>query len=271
MTEVKSLPRRLVGIVEAMEFDQPHVVTLPMLAQMASACGAATDESGARKLAYRLQELGWLGRVRTKNAWEFLPGSRAGAISSGDRFLEFRAYRAVHSGWPGVLAMESAASLIGLAQHLPSREVIALPPGTALPKALSEWRAVTFYVPAEGREIRDHMPTWNINGLIAGIAIRPSGYQDLPSLAQWLPETGSKINEEILKVCLATAPESAWQRAAYLARLAGADQIADSLLAQCPPRHSVWFGATRTGGTYDPVTKVNDADLASYLEGGTGA
>jgi hypothetical protein len=32
-----------------------------------------------------------------------------------------------------------------------------------------------------------------------------------------------------------------------------------------------WFGATRHGGIYDPTTKVSDADLAPYLDGGTGA
>jgi len=258
-------------MVEAMEFEQPRVVTLPMLTKIARDTGVAKDEAGAAKLAYRLQELGWLGSVRTKGVWEFLPGARAGAVSSGDRFLEFRAYTTMHTEWPGVLGMESAASLLGLAQHLPSREVVALPRGAAVPKALSEWRFVTVSMPEVGLEFRDHLPIWSLEGLIAGIATRPSGYRDLPGLAQWLPGASAKLRTDTLLECLWDAPTSVWQRAAYLARLAGADETAQALLTQRPPEHMAWFGATRRGGTYDPVTKVTDADLAPYLDGGTGA
>lgn len=268
---MKSLPTRLVGIVEAMEFEQPRVVTLAMLTQMAKESGVAQDEAGTAKLAYWLQGLGWLGSVRTKNAWEFIPGSRAGAIGSGDRFIEFRAHLAVHPEWPGVLAMESAASVLGLAQRLAAHEVVGLPPGSVLPKALSEWRMVTVATPAEGLDRRDYLPTWNLEGLIAGIALRPSGYLDLPGLAQWLPDIGAGLREQNLLACLTNAPASAWQRAAYLVRLAGAEALAVTLVTKHSPKHPIWFGATRNGGVYDPVTKVTDADLAPYLDGGVGA
>ena len=268
---VRSLPARLVGIVEAMESEQPRVVTLPMLTQLAIETGAAADQAGATRLAYWLQDLGWLGSIRTKGAWEFIPGSRAGAIASGDRFIEFRANLAVHPDWSGVLAMESAASVLGLAQHVPDREVVALPPGTPRPKALSEWRTVTVRVPAVGIEVRDAMPTWNVNGLIAGIAQRPSGYQDMPGLGQWLPDVGPALRKDVLFACLAGAAQSAWQRAAYLVRAAGVSVVAEAILAQHPARHALWFGATRTGGIFDPVARVSDADLAPYLEGGIGA
>jgi hypothetical protein len=105
-------------MVERLELDQPRVVTMPELAQIAVETGASEPGDGPSKLVYRLQELGWLGSVRTKGVWEFIPGARAGAYSSGDRFIEFRAQHAAHPGWPGVLAMESAATLLGLAQRL---------------------------------------------------------------------------------------------------------------------------------------------------------
>ena len=164
--------------------------------------------------------------------------------------------------------MESAASLLGLAQHLPSREVVALPPATPPPKSLSEWRVVTVPVPETGLERRDSLPTWNLEGLIAGIATRPSGYRDLPGLAQWLPGVGAKLRAGVLLDCLRDAPASAWQRAAYLSRVARGDETAAALLSQRPPKHMAWFGATRSGGTYDPVAKVSDADLAPHLAGG---
>ena len=258
-------------MVEALEFEQPRVVTLATLTRIAMETGAAKDESGAAKLAYRLQDLGWLGSVRTKGAWEFIPGARAGAVTSGDRFLELRAYLAAHPEWPGVLAMESAASLLGLAQHLPVHEVVALPPGAPMPKALSQWRLVTVPMSAVGLERRDYLPTWNLEGLIAGIATRPSGYRDLPGLAQWLPGSGPTLRTDVLLECLRDAPCSAWQRAAYLVRIAGNDEATCALLSERPPAHMAWFGATRRGGTYDPLVKVSDADLAPFLDGGTGA
>jgi len=271
MTEVKSLPKSLVGIVEAMEFEQPHTVSLPMLTQIAINSGATSDETGTAKLAYRLQELGWLGSLRTKNAWEFIPGSRAGAYSSGDRFIEFRAYLLVHPEWPGALAMESAASMLGLAQHIPDREVVSLPSGMALPKAMYDWRRVTTPIWTQGHEMRDGMPCWNLEGLLVGIAMRPSGYHDLAGLAQWLPDGGAQLDKAKLRACLSSEKESVWQRAAYLIGVAGASDIAAELMAERPPHHMIWFSATRTNGVYDPISKVSDADLAPYLEGGTGA
>jgi hypothetical protein len=260
-----------VGIVEALEFEQPRVVSLPMLIQLAVDTGAAENETEAVKSVYWLQELGWLGSVRTKGAWEFIPGSRAGVVGSGDRFLEFRAHLAVCPGWPGVLAMESAATVLGLAQHLPIREVVALPPDVALPKSLADWRRVSAVMPVQGFDRHDYLPTWNLEGLVAGIALRPSGYQDLPSLAQWLPDVGAKLRKDALLACLTSGSESVWQRAAYLARIAGAEEVAVAIMSEHPPRYPIWFGATRSGGVYDAVSKVSDADLSPYLSGGIGA
>ena len=272
MTRVRSLPQRLVGMVEQLELDQPRVVTMTELARIAVATGACDSAAGAAKLAYWLQDLGWLGSLRTKGVWEFNPGSRAGAFGSGDRFIEFRAQQAAHPDWPGVLAMESAASLLGLAQHIPGYEVVAIPRGFPVPKALSDWRSVTINLPPVGLTISDDLPNWNLDGLLAGIAIRPSGYQDLAGLAQWLPDVGPQLHAEIMRACLQDAPVSAWQRAAYLARIAGATSVANHLLTAHPPVAAAWFGGTHTAGArYDPVTQVSDSSLAPYLEGGIGA
>jgi len=272
MTKTRSLPQRLVGIVEQLELDQPRVVTMTGLARIAVATGACDSEDDAAKLVYWLQDLGWLGSVRTKGVWEFNPGSRAGAFGSGDRYIEFRAQQAAHPDWPGVLAMESAASILGLAQHLPEHEVVAIPRGFTVPKALSDWRSVTADLPPEGLAISDDLPHWNLDGLLAGIAMRPSGYQNLAGLAQWLPGVGLQLHAEIIAACLQGAPVSTWQRAAYLSRIAGADSVANHLLEAHPPTTAAWFGGTRTAGArYDPVTQVSDSALAPYLEGGVGS
>jgi len=272
MTETRALPRRVAGVVERLEIDQPRVVTMRELARIAVDVGACSDIADAPKLAYWLQTLGWLGSLRTEGVWEFLPGARAGAYGSGDRFIEFRAQRAVYPWWPGVLAMESAASLLGLAQRLPTSEVVALPAGVALPKALSVWRYVTVALPDSAQVERDGLVYWSMTGLIAGIAFRPSGYRDLAGLAQWLPEAGAQLDQSILMEALEAAASSVRQRAAYLARLAGADAVAMALLAGHLPVRPVWYGPTRAAGArYDPVTGVSDGDLAPYLTGGFGS
>lgn len=161
----RTLPKQLVPVVEALELDQPLVVTLPMIQEIMD-----TSEDAARHVAYRLQDLGWLNRLRTRGAWEFIPGARAGRYPSGDRFIEMRAQLAINPAWPGVLAMESAASVLGLAQRLPSREVVALPPGTPIPKAMSDWSATTVLIPTVGTSIIAGLPTWNLDGLVAGVS-----------------------------------------------------------------------------------------------------
>jgi hypothetical protein len=221
-----------------------------------------------RRLAYRLESLGWLGRLRTRGAWEFLPGARAGAYGSQDRLIEFRAQMEVNPGWHGVLAMESAAVLLGLAQRLPRNESVALPPGDALPKAMSAWRKVSLDQPERGLTIIDGLPTWNLEGLLTGIAIRPSAYRDLAGLTQWLPEIGKDIDTERLMECLKDAPVSAWQRVAYLAALAKAGDTANALLAKRPPKTPIWFSANRSGGTYHSASRVSDANLAPLLKAG---
>ena len=81
--------------------------------------------------------------------------------------------------WPGKLAMESAASILGLSQRVPDQEVINLPIGYMKPKALDAWRVVHLAVPDQGTTTIDGMHAWSANGLLAGIAKRPGSYKDL--------------------------------------------------------------------------------------------
>lgn len=113
-----------------------------------------------------------------------------------------------------------------------------------------------------GRASRGGLPLWNAEGLIAGIAVRPSGYHDLAGLAQWLPEVRSRLREPELFACLKDRPDAVCQRAAYLLRAAGAGSLADAVLAGRPPKHPVWFGSRRAGASYGPVAKASGADLA---------
>jgi AbiEi antitoxin C-terminal domain len=266
---VRSIPRGLAPVLEELELDQPTLVTLSDLAEILSRIGRAGAATEAPEVAYQLQRRGWLGRLRTRGVWEFLPAARAGAFGSGDRFVELRACRRRVPGWPGVLAMESAASVLGLAQRLPGREVLALPPAMELPQALDDWRMVRLAVPPVGLAMIDDLPTWNLEGLLAGIASRPAGYRDLAGLGQWLP-TIPGVDAARLATCLADAPQAARQRAAYLLGAAGQPGAAQTL-APDGAKPTAWFGPRRAGGNYDHASGVIDTLLAPYFAGGVGA
>ena len=266
----RSIPKTLAPVLEELELDQPRVVLLTDLESILDRLGAADGAISAPDVAYELQRRGWLGRLRTQGAWEFYPAARAGAIGSGDRFVELRAYRRRNPTWPGALAMESAASVLGLAQRLPEREVLALPLDHRPPAALSQWRLVRLELPEAGLTTVDDLPTWNVEGLLAGIAKRPSGYRDIAGLGQWLATATERIDPDRLVACVAGAPTAARQRAAYLVGVAGRPELVEVILPNAPLKPA-WFGTRRPGGRFDTDTMVNDTELAPYLSGGEGA
>lgn len=263
------IARPIADIIERLELDGDSIVTVDRLASVMGEVGTA---GSPRILAYELQREGWLGTLRSRGAWEFLPGSRAGSYSSGDRFLEFRAQRALRPEWPGVLAMESSASLLGLAQRIPDREIIALPDDAALPKAMSgQWRCVRIEIPNEGVTVINGLPTWNREGLIVGIGIRPSGYKDTAGLGQWLSEATYDADHDLVLRLLESAGAAARQRTAYLFQVAGNREVAQEIVSVHPPTDTAWFGPRRPGGQYDPMTKVSDTRLHPYLSVGGGS
>lgn len=266
----RTIPQSVAGVVEHLELEGDPVVTVSTLREILAQLESSAE---ARRVAYVLQQEGWLGSLRTRSAWEFFPGARAGAYSSGDRFIEFRAQRAVAAAWPGVLAMESAASVLGLAQRAPEKEVVALPTGLALPKALvGDWRSVGVHLPDEAvTSTREGLPSWNLEGLLAGIAIRPSGYNDIPGLAQWLPEAAAQADTALLAKILSGAAASAKQRATFLLGAGGNTAARDWFISRWPAQAVAWFGSRDGDGVFDSASQVNDTVLYRYLDAGVGA
>jgi hypothetical protein len=263
------ITRAVSDVVEQLELDGDHVVTVERLAAIQQGLGRDGDP---RRLAYELQRDGWLGGLRTRHAWEFLPGARGGPYSGGDRLIEFRAQRAVDPTWPGVLAMESAASVLGLAQRIPEQEVVALPAAEPFPKALAgQWRYVRIALAEQGTMLVDGLPSWNVEGLLVGIAARPSSYRDVAGLGQWLADAGRSADAETLIGLLAPMGAATSQRAAYLLGAAGNTGAAAEIVAAYPPTETAWLGPRQAGGRFDRRSKVNDTLLHHYLSVGTGS
>ncbi|HMS74680.1 hypothetical protein [Gordonia sp. (in: high G+C Gram-positive bacteria)] len=269
MTVARVITRPNADVVEQFELDGDVIVTVDRLAAVMHDVGMEGDP---RKLAYDLQRGGWLGTLRSRNAWEFLPAARAGAYSSGDRFLEFRAQQALRPDWPGTLAMESSAALLGLAQRIPEREVVALGDDVVFPKAMSgQWRCVRIVMPPECLTQIDGLPSWDRECLIVGIGIRPSGYKDIAGLGQWLSVAPYQVDLPKIVELLAPASSAARQRTSYLLNASGNRAGAQQIIDIYPPTDTAWLGPRRQGGHYDPVTKVSDTLLHPYLSVGGGA
>ena len=205
----RSIPSRFAPVLEALELDQPRVVTIADLDGLATEHGIDLDGTG---LAYELRRLGWLLPLRTRGAWEFVPGSRAGRHGAGDRHIELRAALAVDPDFPGALAMESAAVALGLAGRVPEQEVLSLPPGKRLPKALDDWRVVRVAVGPNDVTRIDGLPVWRVETFLVAMATRPDGFQDWPEVTEWLGEAVGRADVAVIRRALVGAPRSVWRR-----------------------------------------------------------
>ena len=273
MTVARTISRSASAVIEQLELDGDLLVTTGRIADVMRLVGLHGDEGKARRVAYELQRDGWLGQLHTRNAWEFLPGARGGAYGSGDRFIEFRAQRAANPDWPGILAMESAASVLGLAQRIPEREVVAIGGRHAMPKSLAgEWRSVGVEISELGLTTVNDLPTWNREGLIVGIASRPSGYKDVAGLGQWLSEIPNRLAVDVVIELLEAERPTTRQRAAYLLGAAGDVAARTAIMKVYPAKEAAWLGPRVAGaGVFNSATQVNDTLLHPYLGVGIGS
>lgn len=259
MTEtVRKISRSLAPILEALELDQPKIVTTAYLESLQRDLRV---KLGALNLARELQRRGWLLPLRTRNAWEFAPASRAGAYSSGDRFIELRATLLRKPQLPIAVAEESAAWLHGLASRFPTKDAIAAPKQLQLPAALSGFRVVRFSAQLPSASV-DGIPVWAIGTLLAAMAIKPSEYHDWPNVQDWLAEAVAKVDRNDLVRELLDYPRSAWARAAFLCAVGGQDQMAASLFRKAPQGKGPYYlGPRSSGGTYNARYEVIDSLL----------
>ena len=133
----RSIPSSLAPVIEELELRQPRLVTKAYLTDVINERSLSLHPDD---VAHRLQQQGWLLSLKTKDAWEFAPASRAGRIDSGDPFIELRATIHHKPDLPVAVAYESAAWLHGLTRRPPEKDVIAMPTEVDPPPALTEFR-----------------------------------------------------------------------------------------------------------------------------------
>jgi hypothetical protein len=221
----RPIPPRLAAIVEYLELFQPRILTLSDLGGYLRELGM--DDAPAT-VARDLQKHGWLLPLRTRGRWEFAPGARAGALPSGDPFIELRA-TLQRRELPVALAYDSAAWLQGLSARQPQTQVLATYPKRKLPLALSDFRITRIWGVLEP-EWKDNLPVWRVATLLAKMAVVPHYYRDWPNVAEWLEEGFKRADAADLERELDCAPDPARIRLAYLADRANFKHLAQDLM-----------------------------------------
>lgn len=239
----RTVPPTLAPIVEALELDQPRLVTRSDIERLRAETGT---ESTTDYLVEQLLKNGWLLPLTVRGTWEFAPAARAGAFSSGDRFIELRATLNRRPDLPVAVAAESAAWLLGFSGRVPSIDAISAPKGLTVPPALREFRLVR-RPPRLAPVDRDGLPCWSASSLLAIMADRPASYRDWPNVSDWLAEAAFDLTLAPLTEELADRPRSSWARLAYLTARGGRDDLADALLDQAPAGQGPYFIGARDG------------------------
>jgi hypothetical protein len=252
----RSIPSRLSAIVQHLELFQPKILTLEELGAYLNELGLQDDPA---KVAHSLQRTGWLLPLRTKGRWEFAPGARAGALPSGDPFLELRA-TLQRRDLPVALAYDSAAWLQGLSTRQPGKHVLATHPSQKkLPSALSDFRVTRTWGVLEP-EYKDKLPVWRVPTLLAKMAVEPTYYRDWPNVMEWLEEAFIRADAADLEAEIAAAPDTARTRLAYLADRANSPHLARELMRRAHPHGVTYLGRDRTRGRF-----IHDYNLVDSL------
>lgn len=259
----RSVPARLAPVMEELELRQPKIVTKEML----------TDILRRRQIqlrpldaANRLQKLGWLLTLRTRGVWEYAPASRAGAIGSGDRFIELRAALLRKPNLHIAVAYESAAWLHNLTRRTPIKDVVAIPKDTSPPPALRKTFRITRNTGRLVPALIDSLPVWRIETLLVMMGAHTAAFKVWPTVNEWLPEATQRINEELIFEELENRPRATWVRVGYLLEVAGQSDIADRIRGKSRPTGMgpYYFGSRWKSGSYSGKWDLIDSLLAPH-------
>jgi hypothetical protein len=245
-------------VLEALELDQPQVVTTDDIEQLRQASGT---KSSTRYLIEVLTDEGWLLPLRNQGVWEFAPAARAGAFGSGDPHIELRAALRKRPNLPVALAEETAAWLHGLSGRPPTRDVLGAPHQLRLPPALSGYRVVRT-TPRLESEQRNGLPVWRVETLLVAMADRPASYRDWPNVTDWLSQAVARVTDDGLQAELQDRSRAAWMRLAYLVDRGGNTELAADLVSLAPAGDGPYYlGPRTTHGTYHGGFDVIDSAL----------
>ncbi|MFQ5524314.1 MAG: type IV toxin-antitoxin system AbiEi family antitoxin [Acidimicrobiia bacterium] len=218
-------------------------------------------------VAERLQRHGWLLPLRTRGAWEFAPGSRAGPFGSGDPFIELRARLARRRDFPAAVAYESAVWLHNLSDRSPDRHVLSIPKSESVPHSLRGFRVTRIQPVLDTVRIRN-LPVWSLESLVVLIGARPTSFGDWPNLDSWFVGAARHADPEAIVSELAHRSRAAWMRTGYLLEWAANHDLADRIRSAAPAGSGPFYlGARDRPGHYSSKWQVMDSLLVSKSSG----
>lgn len=255
-------------VLTELELENPQIVTRQLLAALVDRTGLNLP---VEVVAERLQRHGWLLPLRTRGAWEFAPGSRAGAFGSGDPFIELRATLARRPGFAAAVAYESAVWLHNLSDRSPNRHVLSIPKSESVPHSLRDFRMTRIQPVLDTVGVRD-LPVWRLESVVVLIGVRPTSFGDWPNLDSWFISAARRADPEAIVSELAHRSRAAWMRTGYLLEWAGNHDLADLIRDGAPAGSGPFYlGARDRPGRYSSEWQVMDSLLGSASsEGGVG-
>lgn len=255
----RSVPSSLASIIEELELRQPKLVTKAYLVDLIEDLGLSLRPE---EVTHRLQKQGWLLSLKTKDAWEFAPASRAGRIGSGDLFIELRATLYHRPELPVAVAYESAAWLHGFARRPPEKDVISIPANVEPPPALKGFRIT--HIRGQTEPVRvDQLPIWSIETLIVLMSERPMSYRAWPTVMEWLVEATARVDYDLILKELSGRGLATWARTGYILEAGGREDLGERIHQQMEPSRKgpFYLGPRRALGKVDMRWDVRDSIL----------
>ena len=250
----------MAGLLQELELRQPKIVTGELLTSVISESGSRLTNEAAVE---RLVREGWLSPLRTRNAWEFIPASRAGSYPSGDLWIELRALLARKPDAPVAVAFASAVWELGFSSHQPARPTFAHRPGWRPPRALGDARSVSYEwrLPV-GR--KEGLPVWPPATVVVGAANRPDCQDDWGNADDWLDETLRATTPTDVLAEARGRGTATLARLGYFAEWSGRHDIVEALMPLVPEHLPVTFlGPREPRGRWVKRWRLYDSLLPS--------
>lgn len=253
----RSVPSWLAEIVAELELDRPIVVTSEMITEIRERIGV---RASTHRVIEALHTRGWLLKTGARGAWEFVPGERAGPISSGDPFLPLRGTLETSPDMRVSVALGSALWLMNIADRAPDRAEVAVPKGVRVPVALKRaYRTIHHDSRLEPLRIQD-LPVHRAATVLVHLANKPTDVRSWGSVLEILPALLTEASEEEIRAELEGRPDATRVRLAYL--VSGlAPEVIERLGIE--PGGKIWFGPRGPLRRHDARWGIADTVLPS--------
>ncbi|MCC6619521.1 MAG: hypothetical protein IT341_10845 [Chloroflexi bacterium] len=242
----RHVPRWVAPVIADFEMLGREVVSVD---DVARALGAIRDSTRVKNAVASLVQLGWLRRLPSRGAYEFLP-ARGGPYPGGDPLVEVRGVLAKRPDLHLAVIGSGAAFLRGFAERAPARFVIAIDKTQGGSVALNAAYDVVRTTPIRIRDIPtlNGVPVSDATQLLADAALWPRAVGDLRNANHWLRRALADVQPAAAAATASRVGTAAAARMAYIARAFGAVDVADAVTATLSSRSRTFIG-----DRHDPV------------------